>query len=554
MFRVLLIGFHNSGTYGHRCLSAALKADGVEVSNVFFQRNVIYRVAQPFTRAEMQALVDLVQQISPELIGLNVAASFAHSIVQTVVAQLKEHITAPVILGGVHPTLLPEYCLETTLADYVCVGEGEEMVTELCRRLQSGGDLTDIPGLMTRTTRTFSPRRPPQDLDRLPFQDVGHANKYSILPDGRAEEGDPLLRSLAYETKCSRGCPFHCSFCSVATLTELYRPARYYRRRSAENVVQELRRYLELNPNCNYIRFWDDTFPSSRKWVEDFTERYRREIGLPFGIWLNPNTTFERNIALLKTAGLKQVVIGIESASDQTRKNVYLRSETRQDILNADQVLTQHGVRKVYDLILDHPWESPKELPDTFDLAMQLKKPYEFNMHSLVLLPYTTLADRAIQEGYIVDQPQVITALTADGEASKRIQWASGALPQANDERNYWLFLILCAAHPDIPRWFTRFLANFGLFKKYPSLLTDQALTGISQVHETGEESLSPLRTAYTRSPLKRTLDRAPGLKRQIKALDRKLSDLKRPAIFLAGISLRIITTFPHLVCRRGIT
>ncbi len=554
MFRTLLIGFHNSGTYGHRCLSAALKSGGCAVSNVFFQRNVIHQVAQPLSPVEIQSLIGLAQQVKPDLIGLNVAASFAHSIAQTVVARLTEHLDVPLILGGVHPTLLPEYCLETTLADYVCVGEGEESVVELCWRMQSGGTLTDIPGIMTRAMRTCSPRLPPQDLDRLPFQDVGHADKYSILPDGRVEEGDPLLRSFAYETKCSRGCPFHCGFCSVAALKELYRPAQYYRRRSAENVVQELRHYLELNPHCNYIRFWDDTFPCHREWIVDFAGRYGREIGLPFGIWLNPNTTIESNIALLKPAGLKEVVIGVESASDQTRKNVYLRSETRQDILDADQALSKYDVRKVYDLILDHPWENQEELRDTFNLAMQLKKPYELNMHSLVLLPRTHLARRAIQEGRIADQPRVVAALTADGEAAQRIRWVDDALPQASDERNYWVFLTLLAAHPDFPRWLTRFLANCRLFNKYPSLLADQTLAGVSQVYQTGNEDPSPLRAAYTRSPLKRLLDRVPGLKRQIKTLDRKLSHLERLALFGARLGLRIVTRLPHLVLRRGLT
>ena len=118
----------------------------------------------------------------------------------------------------------------------------------------------------------------------------------------------------------------------------------------------------------------------------------------PFEIWLNPNTTREVNISKLKQAGLKSAVTGIESASEETRKKVYLRTESTEDTIKADRILSKYGIRKTYDFIIDHPWECQTELHDTFEFALNMKKPFELNMHSLVLLPGTELAKRAIRE------------------------------------------------------------------------------------------------------------------------------------------------------------
>ena len=49
--------------------------------------------------------------------------------------KLKSKIRAPIIWGGIHPSVKPEECLRH--ADMVCIGEGEESMLKLANSLKS---------------------------------------------------------------------------------------------------------------------------------------------------------------------------------------------------------------------------------------------------------------------------------------------------------------------------------------------------------------------------------------------------------------------------------
>ncbi len=129
----------------------------------------------------------------------------------------------PVVMGGPHPTFLPEESLQ--YADYVVRGEGEETLIELLERLGSGIPLDDIRGLSFRKGNAFvhNPDRPlVQDLDAAPIPDftvVHNWGKRTYLP-----------------IATSRGCPFDCKFCSVIPMF-----GRAYRFKSLDRVMEEIR-------------------------------------------------------------------------------------------------------------------------------------------------------------------------------------------------------------------------------------------------------------------------------------------------------------------------
>jgi radical SAM superfamily enzyme YgiQ (UPF0313 family) len=85
-------------------------------------------------------------------------------------------------------------------------------------------------------------------------------------------------------------------------------------------------------PSCSRVSFTDDNFPSTPAWIEEFSELYRKHIGLPFRIWFHPNTLKEKQIESLAAAGLRWAKVGIQSASDQTRRQVFGRRESREAI------------------------------------------------------------------------------------------------------------------------------------------------------------------------------------------------------------------------------
>ena len=545
MYHVALVGFNDIQGYGRRCISSSLKNNGFRASNVVFGCHRLQDVPDVPEKA-FDTFDGIIRDLRPDLVGFSMLSTYSHPTTARLARHVKRILDVPVVFGGIHASMASGLCLKEQGVDYVCMGEGEEGFVDLCRRLSSGQTTDDVPGFIRPGQSTYTKRNPPQDLNALPFQDVGNEDKCTIFADGSLRDGDPLVNGMVnfHSTRCSRGCPFHCSFCSNNTLRTLCEhPSMFLRRRTPENVIEELREYLTLNPDCRFIRFWDEIFPLDRSWVDQFAALYKKQIGVPFTVWFHPNTVVEENLVALRSAGLREAQVGLESASPETRKKVYLRPETQKQILDAHEILAKQGVDIRYDFIIEHPWESPTELQDTFELAMSLEKPYELNMHNLALFPGTGLAKRAVEEGYLTEE-QLIDGFLGDTYGSSRKLWWGKNIPVQRDfQRAYWVFLIMCAGSPQIPRWFVRFLAGRKLLTRHPTLLTGR------QVNDIGWNKRDQILDDLPRRQFAwRVLARVPGARR---VFGQMLNSYRiRFALVVGGIAYRLATRLPMVLVK----
>jgi radical SAM superfamily enzyme YgiQ (UPF0313 family) len=537
---------YDQGTHGHRSLSATLKAAGVEVHNIFFGDTIIQDVPTASER-ELQAVEHLIRAIQPDLVGLSITSMLSHPPSVAVSKRIKATLDVPIIFGGPYPALLPEYCIRNAPIDYVSIGEAEESLLEVCRRIEAGQPAHDVAGIMGRRTLSYIRRDPPENLDALPLPDIdADSRKYVITsPDGAIVEGDPFYRGIGYTTKCSRNCPFNCSFCSAPNVRQLSSPGTSLRRRSVGRLMEELRRARELNPRIGAMGFWDDTFPSEAKWLAEFSSEYRQQINLPFHIWAHPKTVKETNIAALASAGLRGTIMGIESACEETRKKVFLRPESNDEIVKVDEILHKYGVDRAYDLIVDHHWESATELADSFELLSRLKNPFKVNMHSLVLFPETQLAKRAIREGLARDENEIIEGIFADlSDSRHRVQWVRRVPVYEDLNRAYWVFLILCLGNPKIPTRLVKFLSRSKLLRRHPELLTDPH---VMDMRKENDDFGLYVMSLYRRSSILGGVFRV--FPRFEKALD---SALKRSTTFamFSYLAQRILGRLPGIVFR----
>lgn len=438
---MVLISLFDGGSFGHRSISATLSENNFEVFDLFgfwYLQDL-----QEIPQVGINSIVNLIKELKPDLIGFSVISTISFAYARQISLALRHACNAPIVFGGAHSTLTPEITLKEAQADFICIGEGEESMIGLCKSLSAGSGGEDIPGIMTKSNPTYIPRSLPQLLDSYPFQKVSNSNSYSILPTGKICAGDLKTKERVYSTRCSRGCPFRCSFCSNAKLRSLSGPGKYVRRRSVKNVIEEIVNHKEINDRCESIWFWDDTFPTETSWVAEFAQQYKRNINLPFNAWFNPKTIFEENIRLLADAGLKTAIMGIDSASSSTRNEVFLRNETNEDIANADAIFSKMKLSKQYDFMINHPWECSSELRDLFHMALDFKPPFTLNMHDLIILPGTNLAERAVREGIIKDDADIVKSITSDAfSVSRRIQWIKGVPLQKNVERSFWVMMI----------------------------------------------------------------------------------------------------------------
>ena len=96
----------------------------------------------------------IVARVPAEASLLGISVVFTHewpALVQLIGALKAARPDLPVVIGGEHVTAMPEFCLMTSQADYVVLGEGEETIIELMERLESGATVKNLPGWVTAT-------------------------------------------------------------------------------------------------------------------------------------------------------------------------------------------------------------------------------------------------------------------------------------------------------------------------------------------------------------------------------------------------------------------
>jgi radical SAM superfamily enzyme YgiQ (UPF0313 family) len=451
---VCLISLYLSESLAVRQLCASLKARGHHCSLIFF-KEFRWEVFRPVTPREEELLFSLLGDLKPDLVGISLTSSLVADLAYDLADKIRARTAAKVILGGAHPSVSPEEALQH--ADLVCRGEGEDAILEVADALVSGGALDRIANIWARSNGevVHNEVRPLEtDLDLLPFVAFGDPDSYRIEED-RLDRLDPATQIPLYHTTASRmACPFNCTFCGGPWLRRvLYagkgEPRRY---RSVGHILGEIARARARHPGIQQIQFWDEVFAvrAPEGWLDEFCERFPREVGLPFGIWSHPGLLVEPTIEKLKRAGLKKVVMGVESGSQQVRREVLNRTETDVAILRSADILKRHGVEVGYDFIVDIPWLTEENLRGTFTLIMQLPEPFEVGIHSLSFLPGTAITERALAEGKIRTE-QVSRADQPLPERFESHLWKSGISTRGRSSA-FWHSMIYLASVPLVPK------------------------------------------------------------------------------------------------------
>lgn len=123
--------------YGVGILSSYLKRAGIETS-------LIHIIKAGYTEAAFE--LDL-QREKPDLIAFS-CTTFGFTLAKRFVKIAKRTMPeVPTICGGIHPTFAPGKAILTEGLDMVCLGEGEESMLELCKRLSDGEEYLDIPNI-----------------------------------------------------------------------------------------------------------------------------------------------------------------------------------------------------------------------------------------------------------------------------------------------------------------------------------------------------------------------------------------------------------------------
>ncbi len=374
-------------------------------------RCVFLAKLDPETPEELETICSFVEAERPTLIGFSLM-SFNFRRAQRATIELKRRFPEiPIVWGGIHPTFNPEESIQ--FADYVCIGEGENALLELVRAIEHGLETDDIPNIWSRRNGrvTRTDLRPLiQDLDEYPFPRFDWENTFCL--DDKAIK--PLTRELyrkhvlhggaMYDVMASRGCPYSCSYCCNSLFRVIYRnKGRYVRYRSVDSVIEELKYATREFPFVSMINIQDDGFAAAPEpYLKEFSEKYKRQVGLPIRLRIIPTMFSEAKARYLSDANALVAVVGIQS-SDRINREVFNRRGSTENLLQVARLLRKYRIVGQYDLIVQNPYESEDDLVEVCNTLASLPKPYRLEMFPLAMFPNTPLRTRALADGIPVD-------------------------------------------------------------------------------------------------------------------------------------------------------
>lgn len=318
--------------------------------------HAVLHVDLPFLGNDPQALVPVVEDYRPDLVGItSVAQSYAQAIQLARLVKQTEH-APPVVFGGPHVTFIAAECLQRhPSVDYVLLFDAERSIVELCGALAAGGgaeELHKVPGLCFRgedgRTSTTAPAPPVMGLDELG------------RPDRSIFDLKPYL-DYDYETvvMTARGCPSHCTFCST---TVAGRKARW---NTPAHVCDELEEILGYG--FRSVFFGDDTFSGDpKRAIAICQEITARGVTIPWTSNMRAQDARPPVLDAMREAGAYRVFMGFESIQKSTLRLVK-KGATPERMIEKAQLVKSAGMELHASFIIGAPGDTDETLAATLD-------------------------------------------------------------------------------------------------------------------------------------------------------------------------------------------
>lgn len=307
------------------------------------------------------------------------------------ILELKRRYKAPMFCFGPHASTAAAPSMERApQVDGMFIGEPEDAIVQLAQ-LPSIDRAGDVPSITWRDAAgTVHPHQSHGSFAQFaampyPAWDLVALDRYAL----------PLVNKRYVIVETSRGCPYTCDFC-VAPIHQGHK----FRERSAKAMVDEIERtHRELGVDFFYL--WGDTVTLNVKTFSTFCEELiARRLPIQwFGNARADNLTDPAFVHRLKRSGCWMLALGIESESDEVRKDMVKRLE-RQKIQAAFKNMRDAGIRSFAFFIFGYPGETRESMEQTIDYAIELDPDFA-NFYPAVPYPGTALYDKCVRESLL---------------------------------------------------------------------------------------------------------------------------------------------------------
>lgn len=275
-----------------------------------------------------------------------------------------------VVVGGAHPTVLPEETASYPEFDCVVVGEGEKSIVKVMMDAEAG-----------RLKRIYV-GEPFQSLDEIPFParnllPIEYIRTFEIMKHKYRAGGTTCIIG-------SRGCPFNCAFCPNI----LSQSVRF---RSVRNIIAEVNQVINKY-GIYQFKFQDDCFTLNRKLVYSLCGELRK-LDVALRVITRANLVNDSLAEKLYYGGCRDVSLGTESGSDTVLKMVNKRLTVEQNE-RAYRTLKKTGLTTICNLIFGLPGENENTVEETLSFLRRNRRYIDVvNLSTCIPYPRTPIWD-----------------------------------------------------------------------------------------------------------------------------------------------------------------
>lgn len=293
------------------------------------------------------------------IIGISsLFTAYSNEALETAEIVRKYHPDCMIVMGGHHPTAMPESVMQCKSVDFVLRGEGEVSMPLLAQAIRDKTDFSQIPGIVFRKPDGNLHIGEPAIMQNpnespLPALDLIHHKFYQ-----RGHGSSTVIAA-------SRGCLMSCSYCCMAKTN--------YRRRNVESVMAEIDNAV-MNYGVRFIDFEDEHLSSDRQWflklLQEIELRYSGlgiELRAMNGLF--PPSLDEELIDRMKQAGFETLNLSLGSASDIQQKR-FNRPNLKPSLERVLDMASKYALDAVTYIIIGAPMQTAEEsLNDLLYLA-----------------------------------------------------------------------------------------------------------------------------------------------------------------------------------------
>lgn len=338
------------------------------------------------------------EEFNPDLISVSCWANTFKYAIETLATAKKLKPSIITIMGGTYPTTYPEPIIENPIVDFIIRGEAELsfplFVTELEKEYP---DFASVGGLIYKKEGKIfkNPIIREKNLDKIkrPDYDIINLKKYIKIYGYRFN----TVHQLNAPIWATRGCPYHCDFCSASIQNGLIV------RKHSINYLIDWIKDLYNRQGIRHINIIDDNFTFDTEYAKEFCRHVielnlkNLSFGTPNGVRLE--RLDDELLNLMKKAKWETIVIAPESGSEKVLKIMKKKLDIN-CVPEKVKAIKKAGFKIHGFFIIGYPGETEKDLNKTLNLIRKSNFNFFF-LNNFQPIPGTPVFDRLVESGEI---------------------------------------------------------------------------------------------------------------------------------------------------------